>query len=200
MAEAQQQKKTKVVDTFKLKTWYAVQAPDFFERKEFGQLVALEPEMLKNRVISIGLGELTGSFSQANAFTSVRFRISDVQGKTASTRFIGHELAPGYIKTLLRRRRSIIYNVDDATTKDGQKVRIKSVAVTAFRTSEAVRHALRQAVSQSIKLAASELDLSTLAQEMLYGKFAAKVFGKVKNITPLRRLEIRKSEVGETFQ
>ena len=162
--------------------------------------VALEPDMLKNRVITIGLGELTGSFSQANAFTSVRFRITDVQGKTASTKFIGHELAPGYVKTLLRRRRSIIYNVDDVTTKDGQQVRIKSVAVTAFRASEAVRHGLRAAVSTHIKGAAAELDLSTLSQELLFGRFAAKVFAKVKNITPLRRLEIRKSALDEIFQ
>ena len=193
-------KKTKVVDTFKLKSWYTVQAPDFFDKKEIGQLVALEPETLKNRVVRIGLGEITGSFSQANSFTSVEFRISDVQGKTLSTRFIGHELMPSYIKTLLRRRRSIIYNVDDVKTKDGHDVRIKSVAVTAFRASEAVRHGLRAAVSAEIKAAAGELDLSTLAQEMLFGKFAAKVFGKVKHITPLRRLEIRKSELTETFQ
>lgn len=196
---AEVQKKTKVVDTFKLKTWYTVQAPDFFNSKEIGQVVALEPEMLANRVLSVSLTELSGSYSQSNAFTSVKFRISDVQGKTAHTRFIGHELAPGYIKTLLRRRRSIIYNVDDATTKDGQKIRIKSVAVTAFRTSEAVRHGLRAAVSAEIKAAAGELDLATLAQELLYGKFAARVFNKVKNITPLRRLEIRKSEMSETF-
>ncbi len=193
-------KKTKVVDTFKLKTWYAVQAPEFFDKKEIGQLVALEPETLKNRVVRIGLGEITGSFSQSNAFTSVEFRISDVQGKTLSTRFIGHELMPSYIKTLLRRRRSIIYNVDDIKTKDGVGVRIKSVAVTAFRASEAVRHGLRAAISSEIKTAASELDMNTLAQEMLFGKFAAKVFGKVKHITPLRRLEIRKSELSETFQ
>ncbi|VVC01106.1 30S ribosomal protein S3Ae [uncultured archaeon] len=193
------QKKTKVVDTFKLKTWYAVQAPDFFDKKEIGQVVALEPDMLKNRVMSVSLTELSGSYSQSNAFTSVKFRISDVQGKTASTKFIGHDLAPGYIKTLLRRRRSIIYNVDDAVTKDGQQIRIKSVSVTAFRASEAVRHALRAGVSVAVKAAVAEVDMATLAQELLYGKFAAKVFSKVKSITPLRRLEIRKSEVTEVF-
>ena len=193
-------KKTKVVDTFKLKTWYAVQAPDFFDKKEIGQVVALEAEMLKNRVMSVSLTELSGSYSQSNAFTSVKFRITDTQGKTASTRFIGHDLAPGYIKTLLRRRRSIIYNVDDAVTKDGQAIRIKSVSVTAFRASEAVRHSLRAGVSTNVKLAVAEVDMATLAQELLYGKFAAKVFSKVKHITPLRRLEIRKSEVVEVFQ
>ena len=192
-------KKTKVVDNWKLKSWYTIHAPDIFEGKEIGQLVAEDEANLKNRIIRTGLGELTGSFSQANAFTSVFFRVASVQGKTVKTKFVGHELMPSYIKTLLRRRRSIIYNVDDVKTKDGHAVRIKSVAVTAFRASEAVRHALRAAVSAEIKLAAADMDLNTLAQEMLFGKFAAKVFGKVKHITPLRRLEIRKSELTETF-
>lgn len=199
MAEPQQPKKTKVVDNWKLKTWYIAKAPDIFEGKELGPLVALEPETLVNRRMKVGLGEITGSFSQSNAFTTVHFRVTEVQGKTAFTKFIGHELMPGYIKTLLRRRRSIIYQVDDVVTKDGAEVRIKSVAVTAFRVSENVRHDLRAAVSREIKAYAASLDLPTLSQEMVYGKFAAKAFGKVKDITPLRRLEIRKSELVEKF-
>ena len=197
MAEA---KRTKVVDNWKLKSWYNVFAPEIFEGKQIGQVVALEEDTLKNRVIKSGLGELTGSYSQATAYTNVYFRITNVQGKSANTKFIGHELAPGYIKTLLRRRRSILYIVDDAKTKDGHGMRIKSVAVCAFRESEAVRHDLRAAISREIRAAASELDLNTLIQEIVFGKFSAKIFGRVKNITPLRRLEIRKSELAESFE
>lgn len=192
-------KKTKVVDNWKLKSWYAVQAPDIFDKKEIGQVVSGDDVNITNRVMRVGLGELTGSLSPGNAFTSVYFRITGVTGKTAHTKFVGHELAPSYIKTLLRRRRSIIYHVDDVKSKDGQGLRIKSVAVTAFRVSESVRHDLRAMVSKEIKLAAAELDLPTLAQEILFGKFAARVFGKVKHVTPLRRLEIRKSDLEEVF-
>ncbi len=192
-------KKTKVVDNWKLKSWYTVFAPDIFESKPIGQIVALEEETLKDRIVKTGLGELTGSFSQGAAFTSIFFRVDKVSGKSVSTKFIGHGLAPGYIKTLLRRRRSILYLVDDVTTKDGKAMRIKSVAVTAFRESENVRHDLRTAVSREIKAVAAESDLNTLIQEIVFGKFSAKVFGRVKTITPLRRLEIRKSEVAEKF-
>ncbi|MDE1798388.1 MAG: 30S ribosomal protein S3ae [Candidatus Micrarchaeota archaeon] len=192
-------KKTKVVDNWKLKSWYTIHAPEIFEGKEIGQLVAEDEANLKNRIIRIGLGELTGSFSQANAFTSVYFRVSGVQGKTVKTKFVGHELMPSYIKTLLRRRRSIIYQVDDVVTKDGQGMRLKSVSVTAFRVSEAVRHSLRQTMSAEIKAAASEMETNALVQEILFGKFAARIFGKIKKIAPMRRLEIRKSELAETF-
>ncbi|MFH1094771.1 MAG: hypothetical protein V1728_00975 [Candidatus Micrarchaeota archaeon] len=192
-------KRTKVVDNWKLKSWYTVFAPGTFESKPIGQIVALEEENLANRIVKTGLGELTGSFSQGAAFTSIFFRVDKVSGKSVSTKFIGHELAPSYIKTLLRRRRSILYLVDDVVAKDGKAMRIKSVAVTAFRESENVRHDLRMAVSREIKAVAAESDLDTLVQEIVFGKFSAKVFGRVKAITPLRRLEIRKSEVVEKF-
>lgn len=192
-------KKTKVVDSWKLKSWYALLAPEIFESREIGQLVADDEATLRNRVIRIGMGDLTGSLSQANAYTAVYFRVTDIKGKTAYTKFIGHELAPSYIKTLLRRRRSIIYQVDDVKSRDGHALRIKSVAVTAFRVSEAVRHDLRETISREVKAAAAEMDLQSLAQEMLYGKFAARIFGKIKAMSPMRRLEIRKSELVETF-
>jgi len=192
-------KKTKVVDNWKLKSWYNVFAPEIFESKQIGQIVALEEDTLKDRVIKVGLGEITGSFGQGAAFTSIYFRVEKVSGKSVSTKFIVHELAPSYIKTLLRRRRSILYLVDDVVTKDGKAVCIKSVAVTAFRESENVRHDLRMAIAREIKAVAAESDLNSLTQEIVFGKFAAKVFGRVKMITPLRRLEIRKSEVKENF-
>lgn len=192
-------KKARVVDKWKLKSWYSIKAPDIFEGKEIGQLVATEEESLKDRVIRVGLGEITGSFSSSTAFTSVLFRVSGVSGKTVNTKFIGHELSASYLKTLLRRRRSIIYSTVDVKSMDGVQMRLKSVAVTAFRASEATRHDLRAAIEQNIKSVASQMDSNSLCQEVIFGKFSAKVFGKVKNITPLRRLEIRKSEVLETF-
>ncbi|MFH0927834.1 MAG: hypothetical protein V1822_04615 [Candidatus Micrarchaeota archaeon] len=202
MAEKKQpqQRKARVTDKWKLKSWYTIKAPEIFEGKELGQLASSEEENLKNRKIRIGLGEITGSFTSSTAFTSIILRVDSVSAKQVSTKYIGHELAPSYLKTLLRRRRSIIYNVDDVKTSDGHAVRIKSVAVSAFKISEALRKDLRAAISKSIKELAGELTLNTLAQEMIFGKFSAKVFGKVKNITPMRRLEIRKSELAESFK
>lgn len=204
MAEKKQQKpqkkKARVVDKWKLKSWYNIKAPEIFEGKEIGQLASSDEENLKDRKIRIGLGEITGSFSSSTAFTSVILRVDSVSGKQVTTKFIGHELAPSYIKTLLRRRRSIIYNVDNVKTTDGQILCIKSVAITAFKVSEAVRADLRAAISKNVLEFGSQMVLGTLVQEVLFGKFSAKVFGKVKNLTPMRRMEIRKSELVENFK
>ncbi len=193
------EKKAKVVDKWKTKSWYTVLAPPSFDSKEIGLVVAADEETLQNRIIQIGLGELTGSFSQSNAYTNLRFRITEVKGKTAYAKLIGHELVPGYIRTLARRRRSIIHTVDDAVSKDGIGVRMKCIALCATKASSGARSAIRQAISEEVRLLAKEADFQMLSQEIIFGKIAGKLFNRVKRIAPVRRVEVRKTEVKETF-
>ncbi|VVB73845.1 30S ribosomal protein S3Ae [uncultured archaeon] len=82
----------KVIDTWKTKQWYQVVAPQLFDTKPVGEVIASEPNQLLNRVIKVGLDELTGDFTQT--YTSVRFRIIDVKGKNATTKLIGFEQNP----------------------------------------------------------------------------------------------------------
>ena len=199
MADQPVTKKTKLVDKWKLKSWYTLVAPEMFESKELGQVVSSDEPNLKNRVIRIGLGDMLGSFSQGTAYTVLFFRVSGVTGKTAHTKFIGHELVPGYIRTLARRRRSIMSQVDDVVTKDGVSVRIKSMCISGIKVSEAVRADVRKAISETVKAIAKQTDFPLLAQEMVFGKLSSKIFGAVKKIGPLKRVEIRKSEVLEKF-
>lgn len=192
-------KKGKVIDKWKTKSWYAVIAPEIFESKEIGQVVAQEDASLVNRVIKVSLGEVIGSMSPIGSFTTLYFRITEAKGKNAVTKFIGHELAQGYLKTLVRRRRSIINQVDDVTTKDGVGMRIKTVIVTANKLSGAARTAVRSAISNEVKKVATESDFPLLAQEMIFGKFAGKLFAEAKKVAPIRRIEVRKTEVKEQF-
>lgn len=193
------EKKTKVVDKWKMKSWYTIVAPEIFDSKEVGQLVSSDEANLMDRRVKVGLGELTGSFSQSTAYSALYFRVKEVRGKSAHTIFIGHELAPGYVRTLARRRRSIMNQVDDVTTKDGVQLRIKSMCVSGLRVSEAVRADVRQAISETVRAIAKNTDFNTLVQEMVFGKLSAKIFNSIKKIGPLKRVEIRKSEVKENF-
>jgi len=193
------EKKTKVVDKWKMKSWYAIIAPEMFDSKEIGQLVSSDEANLINRKMKIGLGDMTGSFSQSTAYTSLFFRVKEVKGKSAHTAFIGHELVPGYVRTLARRRRSIMNQVDDVTTRDGVQVRLKVMCVSGLKVSEGVRADVRKAISATVQSLVKNMDFNTLVQEMIFGKLSAKIFNSIKKIGPLKRVEIRKSEVKETF-
>ncbi len=184
-------------DKWKTKSWYTVNAPEMFEGKEIAQVLANEEKNLMNRIVKVGLDELTGDLS--HSYTQLIFRIVGVQGKSAKTKLIGHELAKGYLKTLVRRRRSAIDEIIDINTRDGVGVRMKINVYTARKVSEEIRRILRNEVEREAREKATNMDFQTLEQEVVFKKFAARIYNKIKKITPVKRVEVRKTEVNEAF-
>ncbi len=189
--------KEKIVDTWKSKTWYTVLAPQMFESKEVGQIPATEDAHLMNRIVKVSLAELTGDISQS--YVNLHFRINEVKGKTAYTKLIGHEISAGYLRTLVRRRRNVVYEVVDAESKDGVKLRLKVSIFTARRVSSPVKTALRNSTRDEIMIRVKEMDFQQLAQEIIFGKFSATLFNRLKKLCPVKRIEVRKSEIFEKF-
>lgn len=189
--------KARVVDKWKTKTWYVVLAPDAFEGKEIAQVPADDDARLLNRIVRVSLGDLTGDMTQA--YTNLAFRISEVKGKSAATKLIGHELSPSYLRSLVRRRRDVVNDVVDVATKDGVSVRVKVSLYTARKASTPARAAVRHAIRGEIIERAREMDFATFMQEIIFGKFSGRIYKAVKKIIPVKRVEVRKSEVKETF-
>jgi len=189
--------KEKIVDTWKSKNWYTVLAPPMFESKEIGQIPATEDSHLINRVVKTSLADLTGDMSQS--YVNLQLRIHEVKGKTAYTKLIGHEISAGYLRTLIRRRRNVVYEVVDAKTKDGVEIRIKLSIFTARRISSPLKTALRNSAKQEVALRVKEMDFQQIAQEMIFGKFSATIFNRLKKLCPVKRIEVRKTEVFEKF-
>lgn len=189
--------KLKAVDTWKTKQWYNVFAPEMFEAKKLAALVATEDKLLLNRKVRISLSELTGDMSQA--YTLLDFRIVDVKGRSANTIFIGHELSKSYLRTLIRRRRHVIGDVIDVTSKDGKGMRVKVSIFSGTKVSTPTRAAIRHAVREETLKTSAESEFSRLVQEIIFGKFASRLYHKIRKLAPIRSVEIRKTELKETF-
>lgn len=187
----------KVIDTWKTKQWYQVVAPAVFDSKPIGEVIASESNHMINRVIRVGLDELTGDFTQT--YTSVRFRIVDVKGKNANTKLIGFEQNPSYIKTFIKRHRTLIDDVIDVTTADGQDVRVKVIIFAAGKIARDAEAAMRTQIRKDVVEKASKLNLEDFLREILFKKFASTLGPNLKKIAPLRRIEIRKLEIKENF-
>jgi small subunit ribosomal protein S3Ae len=192
--------KKKASDKQKLKEWYKVLAPEKYESKELGEVVASDGKLLLNRVIPISLSDLTGRFSQTALYTTLDFRVKDVRGKAAHTELIGHNLSPSYLRTFIRRRRTVLHSVVDVSTKDDKSVRLKVVAVTRDKISETQRRNLRRVIEEEVRVASKEFSYYDMMDEIMYGRFATRVFNKAKDVTPMGRVEFRKSELKETFE
>lgn len=185
--------KGKSVDKWKNKSWYTVYAPEIFEGREIGKVPSLEDKQLMNRILRVGLAEITGDLSQS--YVSVNFRINSVKGKTAQTALVGHELSKGYLKTLVRRGRSVISVVQDATTQDGVSLRVKIAIFTVRKVSTPVAKSIRLEAMRETTERAREMNFSQLEQEIVFGKFSSRIFNVIKKIAPIKRVEIRKTEV-----
>ena len=187
----------KLVDTWKAKSWYAVVTPKFLNEVEVAHVPAAESEGLMNRVISIPLRDVTKDV--AHLYTNVRLRVSEIRGRTAYTKFIGHEIAREYIQTMVRRGREKLDVVFPAVSKDGIEFSVKAVVITEFRCSAAQKTAVRNEIVKVLKEKAKNEDFGKFILSVLYGKAAQEAGAKLRKIVPIRRVEIRKTQLKEEF-
>jgi small subunit ribosomal protein S3Ae len=193
-------KKGKVVDKWKAKTWFQVLAPAVFENKEIAEIVANEDKTLVGRVVKVSLMDAAGTGSQNAMFTMLKFRVTDVKGHNANTKLIGYEIMPTYLKTLVRRNKSLIHASVPVKTKEDQTVYVKVIAVTGSKVSQNTKKNLRNSLVDEVKKGTDGMGYDQLMQEVIYGRLTAKLFGRLKTITPMKRVEVRKCELTEQFK
>ncbi len=183
----------RVKDKWKSKRWYRIIAPDMFEGAVVGETPASSPELLLDRVSEITLQDLVGDFSKVHI--KVLLKVNGVRGGECITRYMGHDMTTDYIRRLTRRRRSKIDTVMDVETKEGYIIRVKVLSITDKRINTSIKNSIRNRQEEIIREEAKKSTLSTFVQKLLFGKLATDVKKNCKDIYPLKRVEIRKSEV-----
>jgi len=197
---AKPKKSRKTAEKKKAKDWYTVLAPQAFDSKELGEVITADEAKLINRIIPVSLMDITGKMSQANIYTTLNFRIKEIKGKTAYTELIGHKLSPGYVRTLVRRRRTVLHTVRDLPTTDDRTVRVKLISVTRERISETMKKNLREVIEKELSEAAGKYGYYELMHEIINGRLSSKVFLRLRQITPMSKVEFGKTELKEIFE
>jgi len=180
-------------DSRKAKQWYKVVSPDMFGRSPFGETIANDPERVVGRIVETTLGDLTNNFSKQN--TKLKFRVDRVAGDSAYTKFVGHEMTTDYVRSLVKRRTSRIDAIVDVTTTDGYQVRIKPSCFTVKRARANQVKSIRELSKRVILEKSKSLDLNQLIQDVVQGKMSLDIYKEAKMIYPLRRVEVRKTEI-----
>ncbi|RME79446.1 MAG: hypothetical protein D6769_02360 [Methanobacteriota archaeon] len=198
---ARRKKGTKKVDKSKQRKTYNIVAPSLFGNKVVGELLSSKSENLLMRIIPLSLVELQdGKLDPSSLYTTVKLRVVSVGEDNANTSFAGHDTAFSYLRSLARRRKSVIHEVVDVSTKDNKRIRFKTMLVTFRKVSSVLKKNVRAALVENIKKKASTLNKEDLLREVLLGKFAKEVAKEVNKITPVTHLVIRKSEVVEDLK
>ncbi len=177
----------------KTKQWYKVVGPEMFGKSSVGETLASDPSNLMGRIIETTLGELTNNFSKQN--TKLKFKVDQVAGDSAYTSFVGHELTSDYVRSLVKRRTSRIDSIIDVTTSDGYRVRVKPSCFTVKRARTTQVKTIRNIASNIIQEKAGTLELNQFIQEVFLGRLSLDIYKDAKDIYPLRRVEIRKTEI-----
>ncbi|MDV0446309.1 hypothetical protein MsAg5_01390 [Methanosarcinaceae archaeon Ag5] len=192
MARKQQKK----VDSWKEKKWYNIVAPEFLNRTVVGQTVASDPALMIDRIIETTVGEMTNDMSKNNM--KMRFRVVRVNGDVAETAFLGHMLTNDYLRSIVKRQTSKIDAMLTVRTADGYIVSIKPTCFTVKRARTSQIKAIRNLMTRIVVRRAVKSNFEDLIQEIVTGKMSSAIYKQTKNIYPLRRVEVRKTEVIKT--
>ena len=97
------------------------------------------------------------------------------------------------MRKFVRRRSSKVEVVQTVQIKNGDSLRVKTVAITsvkAFRQKETdIRKTMKNVVEQTV----ANQDSQQIISDIVFGNIPQKIFDEVKRISPVKRIEITKS-------
>ncbi len=191
MASDRTQRKGK--DKWKEKTWFVVSAPSYMGGKDILESLGNSPESMVGRKIEVPVSDLTGNFKKGT--TKAIFRISECQGTKCTSDFIGHYVSDDYVRRMVRRRKERIDVVSGFLTNDGYTISVKSVIVTDAKLTANKRSALRKTVKDHISSRLLQMSYHDACSYLIGDEIQNELMASVKHIYPVKKLEIRKSEV-----
>lgn len=183
----------KVKDKWKAKEWYKIHAPRMFNEAEIGETPSAEPDYVLGRTAEVTVQDLTGDFSKMHI--KLKFKVTSLDGYDAKTAFIGHDLTSDYVRRLTRRRKTKTDHVVDIVTKDGYTYRIKTMSIAERRIQSSQEDGMRRIIAETLVAIGQERTLSEIVKDIVSGDLAKELARACRIVIPVKRIEIRKSEV-----
>jgi len=180
-------------DKWKAKEWYNIHAPRMFNETVIGETPSADPEYLLGRQVEVTVQELTGDFSKMHI--KMTFQVTGSDGHEAKTEFIGHSLTSEYVRRLTRRKKTKTDHVVDVKTADGYVLRIKTMSIADRRIQASQEEAMRGKIKEFLVAYGAENKLSDIIKAVISGDLSKDTAKACHVIVPIKRIEIRKTEV-----
>ena len=188
----------KQIDKWSLKQFFTIVSPDNLEIGQIskgtpiGETIGTEEKNLIGRILEVPLSDLTQKYSLI--YVKLLFRITDVVGTTAKTKFSGHSYAHDYIRSLVKRRRTRVDAIVNVTTKDNILIRVTATAFTIRRAKSSHKHEIRRIMIEIITKTAEELEFSEYVIKMINGDLNSELLDSCSKIYPLTQVDVQKSK------
>lgn len=175
------------------KQWFTVLAPKYFGEKEIGKIISGTADSLIGKTLNLSAVELTNDINKY--FLKLKFKIKSVDGDKAFTQFYGSECLQDYISRMVLHRIRRIDSIQDLTTSDNVKIRVKGLAIVSKRVKSSVAAKIREFVSSLIKKQVESSTLEEVLNNMLSNELKSKILKDGRIIYPIRNFEVRKTEI-----
>ncbi len=175
------------------KQWYEIVAPKMFGERVVGETLAVEPKQLVGRTLQVNLMELVNDYSKF--YIKIDLQIDSVQGQKAYTKMIGHDIMTEHIYRMVQRHGRRVDIIQDLTTKDDVRVRVKTVFVLLRRVGTSMKEATRKVGKEKVEEIVKDVTFEELVQMIIRGELAGEVRRACNKVYPVASIEIRKTEV-----
>jgi small subunit ribosomal protein S3Ae len=174
------------------KEWYTLIAPKVFGEKEIGETPASEPKTLIGRKVDVHLINLINDLSKY--YVKFYFKVNKIDGDKAYTQFDGMECLRDYISRLIRYGIKRVDTIQDLTTSDKVKLRVKTIIITSKKIRKMVEINLKKYVEGKIKKTVENNKLNDFIKNIVNDTLKNSVIREGSKIYPIRTFEIRKIE------
>lgn len=175
------------------KSWYEIVAPEMFGSSVIGETLAADSRQLVGRMMEVSLIDISRNYSKF--FVKVRLQIDRVDGSKAHTKLVGHDVLRERVYRMVQRHGRRVDSIQDVTTKDGVKVRIKTVFMIIKRVGESTKRAARKLAREMIDEAASKSTFEELINAIIAGDLQHDIKKQCSKIYPIGSIEIRRTEL-----
>jgi small subunit ribosomal protein S3Ae len=175
------------------KLWYDILAPKQFGEKKIGESLAAEPKQLIGRVVKVALSDLGDEFQKF--YLKLVLKVVDVAGTQAKTEIIGHDCMYERIYRMVQRRVRRVDCIQDIKTKDGRKLRVKTVLIIPRRVGTSIKDSVRAKLKEVVGRDVSALSFDEFINAVIGDKLQQSVRAECKKLYPIGQVEVRKSEV-----
>ena len=120
-------------------------------------------------------------------YTSVKLRVVEVRGKSIYSKFIGHQVAREYIRTLIRRNNSFIELVLPVKSKGRRRVYGENNFNHAGKGVREAKNACEQLGVGVLEEKVSTTDFGEFIKDVLFSKIGAELNKELNKIVPIKK-------------
>lgn len=192
-------RKVQTIDKWRNKLWFNVYSPKFFGEVQIAEIPSSN-EAIIGRTVETTLYNITNDYSQTHV--KLFFKVNQIEGNKALTKFWGHDFTRDYLRSLVRRTTSqikgifnILVKADSSDSSGNYKIRVTAVVFTQKRAKTSQQKAIRAIMQQIIEDRSQQLNFTEFVQECVLGKLGSEIYNEAKVVYPIRKSEIMKTKI-----